>query len=88
MQGVPASVIKATVSNETPETYQLTFFNVSVKNRGTADGGSTTLRYFHSVDETITRSDVPFAKDSIEVLGPGESSPQYVRFRAQSDAKL
>ena len=50
--------------------------NATAKNQGTATANSSTLRYYRSVDSTITTSDTVLTTDAIASLAAGANSAQ------------
>lgn len=53
-------------------------FAASVKNQGGAVSGETTLRYYRSVDSTISSSDNPIGTDAVSSLSPGSTSYELI----------
>ena len=58
--------------------------NASVKNQGSAASGSTTLRYYRSTDDTITRADTVLGTDSVGALASAAISRQSIDLTAPS----
>ena len=55
-------------------------FNISARavNRGTAASNSSILRYFLSINSTISRADYELGRDSISILAPDKGSRQSI----------
>ena len=71
-----------TASPNSPLTGATFTLRATVRNRGGAVAGSTTLRYYRSTDDTISASDTPEGTDSVSGLGAGASSAQSIRLTA------
>ena len=64
-------VFGVSVSNDRPIMDRDFTINATVKNQGQYSADSTTLRYYRSVDATITTGDTQIATDAVSALGPG-----------------
>ena len=60
--------------------------SATVRNQGNAAAGSTTLRYYRSIDSTISSSDTPAGTDSVSSLGPGNTSAESISLAAPTSA--
>ncbi len=69
-------VTAAAVSNPAPRTNQSFTVSATVRNQGNASAGATTLRYFRSLDSTITTDDTQIATDAVASLSPNGTSPE------------
>ena len=60
---------------------------VTVRNRGAGPSGATTLRYYRSVNSTISDNDVQVGTDPVSGLPASGSSPESVSLTAPSTAR-
>jgi hypothetical protein len=77
----PADLIvdSVSVSNSTPETDQVFTINATARNQGGSESsGATTLRYYRSINSTITTADTLIGTDAVPILASGGSSPESV----------
>ena len=81
----PDLVVDApTVSDNAPTAGASFTLNATVRNRGNGTSDSTTLRYYHSPDSTITTSDTEVGTDSVSRLDASESGDESVSLTAPS----
>ena len=81
---VPDLVVSSTVSDDTLAAGAAFTLSARVWNTGGAASGSTTLRYYLSTDETITRSDTPLGTDAVPALGAAVTSSESISVTAPS----
>ena len=62
--------------------------SATVSNTGGAASPSTTLRYYHSTDATITRSDTPVGTDVVGALGAAMTSSESISVTAPSSSGI
>ena len=62
--------------------------SATVINTGGAASPSTTLRYYHSTDATITRSDTPVGTDVVPALGAAMTSSESISVTAPSSSGI
>ena len=70
-------------SLDTGESFTL---SATVRNDGAAAAAATTLRYYRSMDATITTSDTEVGTGAVEALGAGATSPESISLTAPSSA--
>ena len=56
--------------------------NTTVRNRGGASSGPTTLRFYHSIDSTITSTDTPVGTNVVGGLSPSGSTYESITLTA------
>lgn len=66
------------VSDDNPTQGEVFELNATVLNDGNGDSAPTTLRYYRSIDATISESDIQVETDPIPGLPPGGTSPEEV----------
>ena len=71
-----------TVSDSTPETGASFTLSATVSNAGDAESPATTLRYYRSMDATITRSDTSVGMDDVVVLSAAGTSAESISLTA------
>ncbi len=59
-------------------------FGATVRNQGSGPSQATTLRYYRSMDSTITTSDTPVGTDPIGALSPSDTDRQSIGQRVPS----
>ena len=69
------------VSNATPAAGDTVTLSVTVRNRGDAQSGGTTLRYYRSSNETITQDDAEVGTDAVGALPSGDTSEASIDLR-------
>ena len=77
-QGHPDLVVLQSVSDSNPAAGAQFTFSATVQNVGDGDAASTTLRYYRSVDATITTSDTEVGTDAVAALVASGSSYESV----------
>ena len=86
-EGEPDLVVESpSVSDSTLTTGQTFTFSATVRNRGDGRSGSTTLNYYRSTNQNITRSDTRVGTDSVSSLSASGSSSESIRLTAPSSA--
>ena len=70
-------------SLDTGESFTL---SATVRNDGAGAAAATTLRYYRSMDATITTSDTEVGTGAVEALGAGATSPESISLMAPSSA--
>ena len=81
----PDLVVDAlTVSNSAPAAGASITLSASVRNQGSGDANSTTLRYLRSIDSTITTGDTEVGTDSVFRLDAAESGNESASLTAPS----
>ena len=70
-------------SLDTGESFTL---SATVRNDGAGAAAATTLRYYRSMDATITTSDTEVGTGAVEALGAGATSPESISLTAPSSA--
>ena len=75
-----------TVSPSAPAIGASFTLSVTVRNQGTAESGSTTLRYYRSTDSTITSADISLGTDSVSSLNASATSAESISITAPSTA--
>ena len=73
-----------TVSDSNPVAGASFTLSATVRNRGDGRSGSTTLRYYRSVDGTITTGDTEVGTDIVSGLDPQESGAESISVTASS----
>ncbi len=81
-QGHPDLVVLQSVSDSNPAAGAQFTFSATVQNVGDGDAASTTLRYYRSVDATITTSDTEVGTDAVAALVASGSSYESVTLSA------
>ena len=74
-------VESSSVSDATPAAGDTITLSVTVRNRGDAQSGGTTLRYYRSSNETITPSDEEVGTDAVGALPSGSTSEESITLR-------
>ncbi len=77
-QGHPDLLVLQSVSDSNPAAGAQFTFSATVQNVGDGDAASTTLRYYRSVDATITTSDTEVGTDAVATLVASGSSYESV----------
>ena len=75
-----------TVSNSTLTPGQSFTLLVTVRNRGSARAGATTLRYYRSTTSTISTSDTEVGTDAVSALAAGASGAESISLTAPDTA--
>ncbi|CAK8715009.1 Serine protease, subtilase family [Candidatus Electrothrix laxa] len=70
------TVISPSVSDSALTPGQSFIINATAKNQGTATANSSTLRYYRSIDATITTADTELTTDAVASLATGTTSAQ------------
>ena len=83
-QGHPDLVVLQSVSDSNPAAGAQFTFSATVQNVGDGDAASTTLRYYRSVDATITTSDTEVGTDAVAALVASGSSYESVTLSVPS----
>ena len=84
-QGSPDLVVASpSVSDSGPGAGETFTLSATVSNAGDGESVATTLRYYQSVDGTITTSDAAVGTDAVAVLGASGSSGESVDLTAPS----
>ena len=85
--GGPDLIVESpTVDDNTLTTGQSFTFSATVRNQGNASSGSTTLRYYRSLDATISASDTQVGTDAVSSLSAGGTSAESIGQNAPSSA--
>ena len=74
------------VSDSSPTTGAAFTLSATVRNDGDASSGATTLRYYRSIDATITTADAEVGTDAVGGLSAGATSPESISLTAPSTA--
>ena len=74
-----------TVSESAPDAGAPFTLSATVRNRGDADAGATTLRYYRSADATITTADTVVGTDAVGGLAASGAGDESARLSAPSD---
>ena len=74
------------VSDSRPAVGMPFTLSATVRNDGDGDAAGTTVRYYRSVDSTITASDAAVGTDAVTGLGPSGSGSESVDLTAPSSA--
>ena len=74
------------VSDSSPTAGTSFTLSATVRNRGGAAAGSSTLRYYRSSDDIISASDASVGTDAVGVLGAGASSAESISVTAPAAA--
>ena len=83
----PDLVVDApTVSDSSPDAGAIFTLSAAVRNQGNSPSDSTTLRYYRSVDSTISAGDTPVGTDSVGSLAVSVSSGESINLTAPSSA--
>ena len=70
----PDLVVESVTASESSVDPEGSFtLSATVRNQGNEDASSTTLRFYHSTDSSITRDDTEVGSFSVSALAPGES---------------
>ena len=83
-QGHPDLVVLQSVSDSNPAAGAQFTFSATVQNVGDGDAASTPLRYYRSVDATITTSDTEVGTDAVAALVASGSSYESVTLSVPS----
>ena len=75
----------STVSNSSPNAGASFTLSATVRNQGNGSSAFTTLRYYRSIDATITTSDTGVGTDSVLGLSSTESSNESISLAAPMD---
>lgn len=75
-----------TVSNSAPAAGARITLSATVRNQGSGNANSTTLRYYQSTDSTITTSDTQVGTDSVSGLNASGSGNESISLTALSTA--
>ena len=73
------------VNDSTPEAGAEFTLSATVRNQGDGGAAATTLRYFRSADDGISRADVQVGTDALAELGASASSDESVTLSPPSD---
>ena len=83
---LPDLVVEApSVDDTTPDAGAEFTLSATVRNRGDAAAAATTLRYYRSIDWTISRSDMELGTDTVAGLAPSGSGGESITLTAPSD---
>ena len=83
---LPDLVVDArAVDDATPEAGAEFTLSSTVRNRGDAAAAATTLRYYRSIDWTISRSDMELGTDTVAGLAASGSGDESITLTAPSD---
>ena len=83
---LPDLVVDApAVDDTTPDAGAEFKLSATVRNRGDAAAAATTLRYYRSIDWTISRSDMELGTDAVAGLAPSGSGDESITLTAPSD---
>ena len=74
------------VGNGSPSTGSDFTLSATVRNTGDGASAATTLRYYRSVNATISRSDTPVGTDAVGAMSASGTSPESITLTAPSDA--
>ena len=84
---VPDLVVQTpSVSDSRPNAGESFMLSATVRNQGNGRSASTTLRYYHSLDATISTGDTEVGTDAVGSLTAAASSDQSIRLTAPSTA--
>ena len=84
---VPDLVVQTpSVSDSSPNAGESFMLSATVRNQGNGRSASTTLRYYHSLDATISTGDTEVGTDTVGSLTAAASSDQSIRLTAPSTA--
>ena len=72
------------VSDSTPAAGERITLSATVRNQGNGRSDSTTLRYYQSIDSTITTADTEVDTDFVSSLNPSRSGDESIRLTAPS----
>ena len=75
-----------TVSNSAPAEGARITLNATVRNQGSGNANSTTLRYYRSTDSTITTGDTQVGRDSVSSLSASRSGGESISLIAPTTA--
>ena len=85
--GAPDLVVSTPTVVSASQTVGASFtLNATVRNQGSAGSAAATLRYYSSIDATITTSDTELGTDSVGALDAFGTSGQEIDLTAPSDA--
>ena len=79
-------VLSPSVSNSRVRVGEAFTVSVTVRNSGEAAAASTTLRYYRSIDATVSSADTPVGTDAVIALGASGSSGESITLNAPGDA--
>ena len=84
---VPDLVVQTpSVSDSSPNAGESFMLSATVRNQGNGRSASTTLRYYHSLDATISTGDTEVGTDAVGSLTAAASSDQSISLTAPSSA--
>ena len=84
---VPDLVVQTpSVSDSSPNAGESFMLSATVRNQGNGRSASTTLRYYHSLDATISTGDTEVGTDAVGSLTAAASSDQSISLTAPSTA--
>ena len=84
---VPDLVVQTpSVSDSSPNAGESFMLSATVRNQGNGRSASTTLRYYHSLDATISTGDTEVGTDAVGSLAAAASSDQSISLTAPSTA--
>ena len=84
---VPDLVVQTpSVSDSSPNAGESFMLSATVRNQGNGRSASTTLRYYHSLDATISTGDTEVGTDTVGSLTAAASSDQSISLTAPSSA--
>ena len=84
---VPDLVVQTpSVSDSSPNAGESFMLSATVRNQGNGRSASTTLRYYHSLDATISTGDTEVGTDTVGSLTAAASSDQSISLTAPSTA--
>ena len=85
--GSPDLIVESpSVNDNTLTTGQSFTLGATVRNRGNASSGSTTLRYYRSSNATVSSNDVEVGTDGVNSLSAGGTSAESISLNAPSSA--
>ena len=79
-------VQSASVSDTSPEPGTSITFSATVRNQGTSQSATTTLRFYRSTDATIATGDTEVGTAAVSALAAAETSDQSISLTAPSTA--
>ena len=84
----PDLVVELTVSDRSPDPGERFTLTATVRNQGDRRSPATTLRYYRSVNLTVSVSDTEVGRDQVESLAPSGESEDSTRVRAPTSGGL
>ena len=85
--GSPDLIVESpSVNDNTLTTGQSFTLGATVRNRGNASSGSTTLRYYRSSNATVSSNDVEVGTDGVNSLSAGGANAESISLNAPSSA--